>query len=256
MPGGRESGGTRTRDRAGRSPRARLRIALVAAATAALAAFSAAPSPAATHTAAGTEAAWANCPGGYVGLTYDDGPNPASTQALLTALRAGGAKATFFIWGQHAEQYPDLLRAEQAAGMWIANHTMTHPHLTQIGEPAAYNEIAGAQNTIQRVTGQTPTLFRPPYGETNAQVRSDEARLGLTEVLWSVDSQDWNGASTQQIVQAAATMRAGSIILMHDGGYQTTVGAVPQILSGLAARGLCPGRITAGAGGGAVVTAP
>ncbi|MFE2028839.1 polysaccharide deacetylase family protein [Streptomyces hygroscopicus] len=256
MPGGRESGGTRTRDRAGRSPRARLRIALVAAATAALAAFSAAPSPAATHTAAGTEAAWANCPGGYVGLTYDDGPNPASTQALLTALRAGGAKATFFIWGQHAEQYPDLLRAEQAAGMWIANHTMTHPHLTQIGEPAAYNEIAGAQNTIQRVTGQTPALFRPPYGETNAQVRSDEARLGLTEVLWSVDSQDWNGASTQQIVQAAATMRAGSIILMHDGGYQTTVGAVPQILSGLAARGLCPGRITAGAGGGAVVTAP
>ncbi|MEU2684216.1 polysaccharide deacetylase family protein [Streptomyces hygroscopicus] len=256
MPGGRESGGTRTRDRAGRSPRARLRIALVAAATAALAAFSAAPSPAATHTAAGTEAAWANCPGGYVGLTYDDGPNPASTQALLTALRAGGAKATFFIWGQHAEQYPDLLRAEQAAGMWIANHTMTHPHLTQIGEPAAYNEIAGAQNTIQRVTGQKPTLFRPPYGETNAQVRSDEARLGLTEVLWSVDSQDWNGASTQQIVQAAATMRAGSIILMHDGGYQTTVGAVPQILSGLAARGLCPGRITAGAGGGAVVTAP
>ncbi|MEU5268864.1 polysaccharide deacetylase family protein [Streptomyces hygroscopicus] len=256
MPGGRESGGTRARDRAGRSPRARLRIALVAAATAALAAFSAAPSPAATHTAAGAEAAWANCPGGYVGLTYDDGPNPASTQALLTALRAGGAKATFFIWGQHAEQYPDLLRAEQAAGMWIANHTMTHPHLTQIGEPAAYNEIAGAQNTIQRVTGQTPALFRPPYGETNAQVRSDEARLGLTEVLWSVDSQDWNGASTQQIVQAAATMRAGSIILMHDGGYQTTVGAVPQILSGLAARGLCPGRITAGAGGGAVVTAP
>ncbi|MFF5586343.1 polysaccharide deacetylase family protein [Streptomyces hygroscopicus] len=256
MPGGRESGGTRARDRAGRSPRARLRIALVAAATAALAAFSAAPSPAATHTAAGAETAWANCPGGYVGLTYDDGPNPASTQALLTALRAGGAKATFFIWGQHAEQYPDLLRAEQAAGMWIANHTMTHPHLTQIGEPAAYNEIAGAQNTIQRITGQTPALFRPPYGETNAQVRSDEARLGLTEVLWSVDSQDWNGASTQQIVQAAATMRAGSIILMHDGGYQTTVGAVPQILSGLAARGLCPGRITAGAGGGAVVTAP
>ncbi|MEU4894831.1 polysaccharide deacetylase family protein [Streptomyces sp. NPDC044780] len=241
-----------TRDRS----RKRLRVGLVAAATAALAAFSAAPSPAATHGAAGTDTAWADCSGGYVGLTYDDGPNPASTQALLTALRAGGAKATFFIWGQHAEQYPDLLRSEQSAGMWIANHTSTHPHLTQIGEPAAYNEIAGAQSTIQRITGQTPTLFRPPYGETNAQIKADEARLGLTEVLWSVDSQDWNGAGTQQIVQAAATMRAGSIILMHDGGYQTTVNAVPQILSGLAARKLCPGRITAGAGGGAVVTAP
>ncbi|MFI1337745.1 polysaccharide deacetylase family protein [Streptomyces sp. NPDC020845] len=241
--------------------RNRLRIALSAAATAAVAAFSVAVSPAAASLAATpgearTDAAWANCPNGYVGLTYDDGPNPASTQALLNALRAGGAKATFFIWGQHAEQYPDLLKAEQAAGMWIANHTATHAHLTQIGEPAAYNEIATAQNTIKRITGQSPTLFRPPYGETNAQVKADAARLGLTEVLWSVDSQDWNGASTQQIVQAAATMRAGSIILMHDGGYQATVSAVPQILSGLAARGLCPGRITAGAGGGAVVTAP
>ncbi|MER6140549.1 polysaccharide deacetylase family protein [Streptomyces sparsogenes] len=239
------------------SARNRIRIALVAAATAALAAFSVAPSPAATPgEARGGTAAWANCPGGYVGLTYDDGPNPASTQALLNALRAGGAKATFFIWGQHAEQHPDLLRAEQAAGMWIANHTATHAHLTQIGEPAAYNEIATAQNTIRRITGQSPTLFRPPYGETNAQVKSDAARLGLTEVLWSVDSQDWNGAGTQQIVQAAAGLRAGGIILMHDGGYQATVNAVPQILSGLAARGLCPGRITAGAGGTAVVTAP
>lgn len=238
------------------SARNRIRIALVAAATAALAAFSVAPSPAATSGEERGGTAWANCPGGYVGLTYDDGPNPASTQALLSALRAGGAKATFFIWGRHAEQYPDLLRAEQAAGMWIANHTATHAHLTQIGEPAAYNEIATAQNTIRRITGQSPTLFRPPYGETNAQVKSDAARLGLTEVLWSVDSQDWNGAGTQQIVQAAAGLRAGGIILMHDGGYQTTVNAVPQILSGLAARGLCPGRITAGAGGTAVVTAP
>ncbi|MDT0541875.1 MULTISPECIES: polysaccharide deacetylase family protein [Streptomyces] len=238
------------------SARNRIRIGLIAAATAAMAALSVGPSPAATPGEARGDAAWANCPNGYVGLTYDDGPNPSSTQALLTALRAGGAKATFFIWGQHAEQYPDLLRAEQAAGMWIANHTATHAHLTQIGEPAAYHEIATAQSTIQRITGQAPTLFRPPYGETNAQVKSDAARLGLTEVLWNVDSQDWNGAGTQQIVQAAATLRAGGIILMHDGGYQSTVGAVPQILSGLAARGLCPGRITAGAGGTAVVTAP
>jgi peptidoglycan/xylan/chitin deacetylase (PgdA/CDA1 family) len=191
----------------------------------------------AAHPAAG------NCANGYVALTYDDGPNPTSTTALLNALRAGGATATFFIWGAHAQQYPDLLRAEQSAGMSIGNHTYTHPHLTQIGEPAAYNEIARTQQTIQQITGSTPTLFRPPYGETNAQVHADEARLGLTEVLWTVDSQDWNGASTAQIVQAAATLRPGGIILMHDGGYQTTINAVPQILSGLTARGLCPGRI-------------
>ncbi|MFL6145408.1 MAG: polysaccharide deacetylase family protein [Labedaea sp.] len=185
----------------------------------------------------------AACGNGYVGLTFDDGPNPSTTMPLLDALRAGGARATFFIWGQHAAQHPDLLRAEQAAGMWIANHTFTHPHLTQLGEPAAYNEINQTQQTIRRITGRTPNLFRPPFGDTNAQVRGDASRLGLTEVLWTVDSRDWAGASTAQIVQAAATLRAGGIILMHDAGFQATVAAVPQILRGLSDRGLCPGRI-------------
>jgi peptidoglycan/xylan/chitin deacetylase (PgdA/CDA1 family) len=198
----------------------------------------------------------ASCSNGFVGLTYDDGPTPSTTMPLLNALRAGGARATFFIWGQHAQQNPNLLRAEQSAGMWIANHTFTHPHLTQIGEPAAFNEINQAQQVIRQILGLTPTLFRPPFGETNAQVRSDEARLGLTEVLWSVDSRDWAGASTAQIVAAAATLQPGGIILMHDAGFQTTVQAVPQILQGLSNRGLCPGKIVRSAAGTAMVVAP
>ena len=216
----------------------RTALAAVGVAVAGLAA-SAAPATAAHATASHD----ARCPNGYVGLTYDDGPNPHSTPRLLKALRAGGARATFFIWGQHAEQYPDLLRDEQAAGMWIGNHTYTHPHLPQIGEPAGYQEIATTQRTIRRITGRTPTLFRPPYGEVDEQVRADERRLGLLEVLWTVDSQDWNGAGTDEIVQAASTLQPGGIILMHDGGYQTTVDAVPRILRDLARRGLCPGRI-------------
>jgi peptidoglycan/xylan/chitin deacetylase (PgdA/CDA1 family) len=185
----------------------------------------------------------AACGNGYVGLSYDDGPHPSTTVPLLNALRAGGARATFFIWGRHARQNPHLLRAEQAAGMWIGNHSFTHPYLTQLGEPAAFNEIFQAQQTIRQITGLTPTLFRPPFGDTNARVRDDAARLGLLEALWTVDTRDWAGASTAQIVQAAATVQPGGIILMHDNGFQTTVDAVPQILSGLASRGLRPGRI-------------
>jgi peptidoglycan/xylan/chitin deacetylase (PgdA/CDA1 family) len=142
---------------------------------------------------------------------------------LLNALRAGGARATFFIWGQHARQHPNLLRAEQAAGMWIANHTFTHPHLTQLGEPAAFNEINQTQQTIRQLTGLTPTLFRPPFGETNAAVRADQARLGLTEVLWTVDSRDWAGASTAQIVAAAAMLRPGGIRAFR-GGHRRAAG--------------------------------
>ena len=205
---------------------------------------------------AATRQAPSACANGYVGLTYDDGPTASETTALLNALRSGGAKATFFIWGAHADQYPNLLRSEQQAGMWIGNHTYTHPHLTQIGEPAAYQEIARAQQTIRTITGLTPTLFRPPYGETSAQVHTDEARLGLTEVLWTADSRDWAGASTAQIVQAAATLQPGGIILMHD-GYATTVNAVSPILSGLTGRGLCPGKIVYSAAlGRAVAVAP
>jgi peptidoglycan/xylan/chitin deacetylase (PgdA/CDA1 family) len=161
---------------------------------------------------------------------------------LLDALRAGGARATFFIWGQHAQQNPDLLRAVRSAGMWIGNHAFTHPHLTQLGEPAAFTEISRTQQTIRQITGLTPTLFRPPFGDTNAQIRDDSARLGLTEVLWTVDTRDWAGASTAQIVEAAATVQPGGIILMHD-GFPNTVKAVPLILSGLASRGLRPGKI-------------
>ncbi|GHJ35051.1 polysaccharide deacetylase family protein [Streptomyces sp. TS71-3] len=248
----------RTSPARGTKRRGTLRAALVAALlTAAATVLSTAPSPAAPAAPDAQAGVWASCPNGYVGLTYDDGPNASSTTQLLNALKSGGAKATFFIWGQHAQQRPDLLRQEQAAGMWIGNHTWTHPHMTQIGEPNAYNEISQTQNIIQQTIGQRPTLFRPPYGETSTQLKNDERQLGITaEVLWNVDSQDWNGASTAQIVQAASTMRNGSIILMHDGGYQTTIQAVPQILSGLASRGLCPGKIVSGSNLQPVVTAP
>jgi peptidoglycan/xylan/chitin deacetylase (PgdA/CDA1 family) len=85
------------------------------------------------------------CRNGYVGLTFDDGPSAATTTALLDALVAGRARATFFNMGANEQQVPDLVRAEVAAGMWIGNHTVTHPHLTQIGEPAAFEEIAQTQ---------------------------------------------------------------------------------------------------------------
>jgi len=180
---------------------------------------------------------------GYVALTFDDGPHPGSTVALLRALKAGRARATFFIWAEHALQHPGLLRAQQAARMWIGNHTFSHPRLTQLKEPAAYQELARAQQAIRQITGQAPTLFRPPYGDTDERVQAGAAGLGLAEVLWTVDSRDWAGATSEEIVAAAATVQPGGIILLHDSGYQATIDAVPGILRGLADRGLRPGRI-------------
>jgi peptidoglycan-N-acetylglucosamine deacetylase len=184
---------------------------------------------------------------GYVGLTYDDGPNSGTTSQLLNALRQNGVRATFFSIGQKVQQNPSLARSQVDAGMWVGNHSWTHPHLTQMSSSQIQSELSQTQNALRSATGQTPQLFRPPYGETNGTLKSIESQMGLTEVLWSVDSQDWNGASTAQIVQAASNLQNGGVILMHD-GYQTTINAIPQIVANLNSRGLCAGMISTSTG--------
>ncbi|WP_320780199.1 polysaccharide deacetylase family protein [Streptomyces sp. CRN 30] len=192
-----------------------------------------------------TTASAAAC-NGYVGLTFDDGPS-GSTPALLNALKQNGLRATMFNQGQYAAAIPAQVKAQVDAGMWVGNHSYTHPHLTQLGQAQIDSEIARTQQAIAAAGGGTPVLFRPPYGETNATVRSVEAKYGLTEVIWDVDSQDWNGASTDAIVQAAARLTAGQVILMHDWSANT-LAAIPRIAQGLAARGLCSGMISAQTG--------
>lgn len=184
---------------------------------------------------------------GYVGLTFDDGPSDAHTPSLLSALRANGLRATLFNEGQYAAAYPAQVRAEAGAGMWIGNHSYTHPHLTQQSQAGIDSEISRTQSAIAAAGGGTPTLFRPPYGETNATVRTVEAKYGLTQIIWDVDSQDWNGASTDAIVQAVSRLTNGQIILMHE-WPANTLAAIPRIAGTLTAKGLCPGRISAQTG--------
>ncbi|MEU6861089.1 polysaccharide deacetylase family protein [Glycomyces sp. NPDC046736] len=184
---------------------------------------------------------------GYVALTFDDGPNGGTTASLLNALTSNGLRATFFNTGQAAQSNPALARAQVDAGMWVGNHSWSHPHMTQLSQAQMAQEISSTQQAIQSATGVTPNLFRPPYGETNATLRSVEAQYGLTEVLWTVDSQDWNGASTAQIVAAARNLQSGGVILMHD-AYQNTINAIPQIAADLRARGLCAGMISPATG--------
>ncbi|MDI3095916.1 polysaccharide deacetylase family protein [Streptomyces rochei] len=179
---------------------------------------------------------------GYVGLTFDDGPS-GNTQALLGALRQNGLRATMFNQGQYAAQNPALVRAQVDAGMWVANHSYTHPHMTQLSQAQMDSEISRTQQALANAGGGTPKLFRPPYGETNATLRTVEAKYGLTEVLWDVDTQDWNNASTDAIVQAVSRLGDGQVVLMHD-WPANTLAAIPRIAQTLAAKGLCSGMIS------------
>jgi peptidoglycan/xylan/chitin deacetylase (PgdA/CDA1 family) len=213
---------------------AAMRIAphLTVAALAVAATFAVGPAPA--QAAACT---------GYVGLTFDDGPSSTNTPRLLDALRQNGLRATMFNVGQSAAANQAQVRAQVSAGMWVANHSYTHPHLTQLSQSQIDSEISRTQQAIANAGGGTPKLFRPPYGETNATVRSVAAKYGLTQIIWDVDSQDWNNASVDAIVQANARLTNGQVILMHD-WPANTVAAIPRIARGLAARGLCAGAIS------------
>lgn len=180
---------------------------------------------------------------GYVGLTFDDGPSNNNTPAMLNALRANGLRATMFNEGQFAASAPAQVRAEVSAGMWVGNHSYTHPHMTQLSQAQMDSEIARTQQAIANAGGGTPRLFRPPYGETNATLQQVEAKYGLRQIIWDVDSGDWNGASVDAIVAANARLTNGQIILMHEWPANTRA-AIPRIAQTLAGKGLCAGMIS------------
>ncbi|MGW2546952.1 polysaccharide deacetylase family protein [Kitasatospora sp. NPDC001574] len=207
-------------------------------------AFATAPATAqAAQTArTGHDDAGRRCSGGYVALTFDDGPT-ASTPAYLKALRdAGNTRATFFVTGGLARTRPDGTPRIAAAGHRIGNHSYTHANLVELDAPTAFAELQDTSRVIRSQTGRAPTLFRPPFGSTDARTRQDASRLGMTEVIWTTDTVDWSGIPTETVVANALTVKPGGIVLLHD-GLPTTLAAIPKIVQGLAERRLCAGQI-------------
>ncbi|QMU78579.1 polysaccharide deacetylase family protein [Streptacidiphilus sp. PB12-B1b] len=167
-----------------------------------------------------------------VALTFDDGPSEA-TSALLDHLDAAHAKATFFVVGQQVQAFPEQLRREVADGQAIGNHTFTHPVLASLTADQVHDELADTQDAVFKAAGVRPTLMRPPYGSYSAAVRS----FGLPLVVWDVDSMDWSHHDPAMVLRrAAAGIRPGSIILMHD-TQPETLAAVPQLIRNLRASG-------------------
>lgn len=195
--------------------------------------FSAHSAEAATNTVP------AACSAGYVNLSYDDSPTQY-TPVILSSLKNSGLKATFFDVGDRLTQYPTYAKSQYSAGMQVENHTQSHADLT--GAPSPINDLVTTQYTLIQQTGQIPTFYRPPYGATNLDVSAKAKELGLTEVVWTVDTMDWSNPTTASIVASASTVKPGGFILMHD-GYSNTVSAIPQIATMLKNRGLCAGKI-------------
>jgi peptidoglycan/xylan/chitin deacetylase (PgdA/CDA1 family) len=170
-------------------------------------------------------------------LTFDDGPDPRNTWAILEVLARHNAQATFFVLGRAAQAHPDLVQAELAAGHTVANHTYNHTPLNGISREAFMNEVLGAQEAIG--AGIAPCL-RPPYGSRDANTAGYAAEIGYTVIMWDIDTSDWAQPGVDAISgRLIANARDGGIVLMHDGGgdRSQTVAALDTALTTLAGQG-------------------
>jgi peptidoglycan-N-acetylglucosamine deacetylase len=168
----------------------------------------------------------------YAAFTFDDGPGPY-TSLVMRVLRAAHTTATFFLVGRKLALFPQLPRREARFGA-LGDHTWSHPFLPGLPPGGIYAEIANAKAAIERYSGTSVRLFRPPYEGHNASVDETARRLGLVEVLWSVDSADSLGANHAAIKRnVLAGLRPGSIVLMHENRGQTIRALAFQILPAL-----------------------
>jgi peptidoglycan/xylan/chitin deacetylase (PgdA/CDA1 family) len=174
-----------------------------------------------------------------VALTFDDGPRPPYTNEILTLLTTHHALATFFVLGQEAQAYPDLIRQEVKDHMELGLHGRTHLNLRRVGAAFMVQDAVRERDFLQRmVPGATMSLFRPPFGLQSPALDRGLRQHRLELVLWDVDTRDWTMPGVQYIVrQVERRTKPGSILLFHDGGgnRSETVAALKIILPWLLA---------------------
>jgi peptidoglycan/xylan/chitin deacetylase (PgdA/CDA1 family) len=182
-----------------------------------------------------------------VALTFDDGPHPQGTPAVLEALRAADAHATFFLVGEQVRRWPALAAEIAAAGHTVALHGDRHRLLLRVPPAALGRDLDRAHATIAEATGVAPTLYRPPYGIFSPAGLAIARRRGWKPLLWSRWGRDWRRRRTPAQIVAKVTedLSAGDVLLLHDAdhysaprSWQRTAAALPLVLAEIEHRGL------------------
>lgn len=179
-----------------------------------------------------------------VALTFDDGPDPATTPHFLDLLAAHGVRATFFLLGEHAHRHPDLVR-RIAEHHEVAVHGWTHRCVAFIGAGRLRSQLASTKRILEDLTGQEVHWYRPPYGVITPAAERAGRAVGLEPVLWSAWGRDWERRATPESVLRTLdrTLAPGGTILLHDtdrtaapGSWRTTLAATERLLTASADR--------------------
>jgi peptidoglycan/xylan/chitin deacetylase (PgdA/CDA1 family) len=191
-------------------------------------------------------------PGPHVALTFDDGPDPATTTRFVAELDRLGLRATFFVLGSRLAAYPGVAHDVLAAGHEIGVHGWLHrPHLLR-APWQVHADLRRACRAVRDLLGVTPRFARPPNGVVTGAGLASARLLGLRTVLWTADGRDWTADATADTVTAriASRLRPGGVILLHDsdvtsapGSWRSALGALPALAEACAARGWPLGRL-------------
>jgi peptidoglycan-N-acetylglucosamine deacetylase len=175
---------------------------------------------------------------GSVALTFDDGPDPEGTPAVLHALDQLGWRATFFMLGTQVARYPEVAAAVVGAGHEAAVHGFSHRNHLVRGPADVHRDLARAVSVVTAATGVRPSWFRPPYGVLTLGSLIAARRAGLRPVLWTAWGRDWEARSPAQVAHLlSGQLRPGGTVLLHDsdctarvvGSWRNAVQALPRL---------------------------
>lgn len=166
-----------------------------------------------------------------IALTFDDGPHGILTPRLLDILKEQEAKATFFVMGVKVVLHPQIVLRAHNEGHEIANHVWDHPVLTKITHEKLHQQISTTNDAIYKALNVTPTVMRPPYGNSNKNLNGHIAKQeNLTVIMWSHDTNDWRRPPYKNIFkEALQVMKPGTVLLCHD-IHPGTIKAMPAFI--------------------------
>jgi peptidoglycan/xylan/chitin deacetylase (PgdA/CDA1 family) len=182
-----------------------------------------------------------------VALTFDDGPHPEGTPALLDLLGEAGAVATFFVVGEQVERWPQIVERIRGEGHAVALHGFRHRNQLRLAPGVVARDLELGAGAVELATGRRPTLYRPPYGIFNPAALALVRRRGFDTLLWSRWGHDWRASVSPERIATEATrdLTDRDVILLHDadhynaaGSWRNTLAAMPRILQAVERRGL------------------